>query len=238
VSEALPLFTEGTEYRATVQPGYPLTILLEPGEHPLKVIGGDRPLLAEGEVAPWQVAVTPAEAPRANIFVTVTRPGLRMGLVVATDRRTYLLNLTSVGLTTTRVLRWRYDVSSVVAAPPPAPPGPLPALPFRLHVGYQVQTTQGHQPEWVPRVYDDGMKVYIVFPGTMLFQEAPLLRGIGVNGPYLLNSRQAGRVVIVDQLASRLELRLGIGAQAEVVQVVRGVLETIQCPGHAQCPTW
>jgi type IV secretory pathway VirB9-like protein len=80
--------------------------------------------------------------------------------------------------------------------------------------------------------------MYLVFPVMVAYQEVPLLRGIGPNGPHLLNSRQVGRVIVVDQLASRLELRLGIGAQAEVVQVVRGVLETIQCPGHAQCPTW
>jgi type IV secretion system protein TrbG len=234
--ERLPLFEEGKEYTLEVAPGWPLTIVLEPGEQITSIVGGDRPVLLEQEQPPWEVKHSPQNAARQHVFVTVTKPGLSMGLVVATDRRTYYLTLKSVGKTATRQARWRYAPKPIATAPPP-PPGPFPQPPFRLHIGYWM-SQNGATPEWLPRVYDDGAKMYLLFPVTMLHQEAPLLRGVGVNGPYLLNSRQIGQVVIVDQLALRLELRIGIGEHAQVVQIVRGMLETIDCPGHAQCPQW
>jgi type IV secretion system protein VirB9 len=234
--ERLPLFEDGKEYRLAVAPGWPLTIVLEPGEQITSIVGGDRPVLLEQEQPPWDVKHSPQNTPRQHVFVTVTKPGLSMGLVVATDRRTYSLTLKSVGKTATRYARWRYAPKPVTAQPTP-PPGPLPHPPFRLHIGYWM-SQHGASPEWVPSVYDDGQKMYLLFPVTVLYQEAPLVRGVGVNGPYLLNSRQIGRVVIVDQLAPRLELRIGIGEHAQVVQIVRGMLDTIDCPGHAQCPQW
>lgn len=233
----LPLFVDDAEFAASVMPGYPLTVVLESGETIVSISGGDRPLLAEGEVAPWEIKHSPPGT-RPYVFITVTKPGLAMGLVVATDRRTYTLSLKSVPQTTTRQLRWRYAAPPVVAVVPAVPSGPLPTGRFRLHIGYSVTAQGDTRPEWTPTVYDSGEKMFLIFPITTLYQEAPLLRGIGVNGPYLLNSRQVGRVVVVDQVAPRLELRLGTGERASVVQVTRGMLDTINCPGHVQCPNW
>jgi len=236
--DPLPLFADGKEYPLEVAPGWPLTIVLEPGEQIVTIVGGDRPIVAEGEQPPWDVRHSPQTADRQQVFVTVTKPGLVMGLVVATNRRTYTLTLKAVGKTTRRTMRWRYPAPPVVAAPQPKPAaGPIPEPPYRLHIGYWMSQPTG-SPEWLPSVYDDGQKIYLLFPVTTRYQEAPLVRGVGVNGPYLVNSRQVGRVVVVDQLAPRLELRIGIGEHAEVVQVVRGLLATIDCPGHAQCPQW
>lgn len=236
--DLLPLFEDGKDYVLEVAPGWPLTVMLEPGEHIITVVAGDRPIVAEGEQPPWDVRHSPPTAEQQHVFVTVIKPGLTMGLVIATNRRTYTLTLKAVGKTTRRTMRWRYPAQPVVAAAPrKIVAGPIPEPPYRLHIGYWMSQPNG-SPEWLPSVYDDGQKMYLLFPVTTRYQEAPLVRGVGVNGPYLVNSRQVGRVVVVDQLAPRLELRIGIGEYAEVVQVVRGMLETIDCPGHVQCPQW
>ena len=67
----------------------------------------------------------------------------------------------------------------------------------------------------------------------------PLLRGMDEHGkPYLLNSRQVGRFVIVDELAPRLELRRGAKDDAQVVVITREQLRPIYCPGDPACPVW
>lgn len=72
----------------------------------------------------------------------------------------------------------------------------------------------------------------------MTIDTVPVIREVGPNGPQLVNARQFLNVVILDKLLSRLELRVGLGAHAEVVQVVRGSLRTIQCPESPECPVW
>jgi hypothetical protein len=71
-----------------------------------------------------------------------------------------------------------------------------------------------------------------------LFGTVPLVRMIGPNGPQLINARQYRNVTIVDQLAPRLELRVGVGVNAETVTITRGALRTIDCPGDEACPVW
>ena len=86
--------------------------------------------------------------------------------------------------------------------------------------------------------------LYIVYPEVTLFGTVPLVRGLGPNGPQLLNVRQFLNVVIIDSFAQvpRFELRVGIGEQAEVVTITRGTLRTIECgppqEADAACPVW
>jgi type IV secretion system protein TrbG len=115
---------------------------------------------------------------------------------------------------------------------------PDPQTPTHYHVGYLLESIR-HTPHWVPRsIVDDGRKTYIVYPEVVLFETVPLVRLIGPHGPQLVNARQFLNVVILDQLIGRAELRVGTGEQAETVTIRRGVLRTITCPGHAECPVW
>ena len=75
-----------------------------------------------------------------------------------------------------------------------------------------------------------------MLPEVTLFATAPLVRMIGPHGPALVNARHYLNVIIVDQLAPRLELRVGTGEHAEVVTITRGPLKTIDCPGATECP--
>ena len=81
--------------------------------------------------------------------------------------------------------------------------------------------------------------MYLRFPPVALHQRMPLLRGMTDQGkPYLLNARQYGEWLIVDELAPRLELRRGTGDEAQHMVITRGELRTITCPGAAECPQW
>lgn len=232
-------FQDGKEYTAEIAPGWPLAIVLEPGERFTGLVGGGQPVIQEGEPDPWSVKQTDPSAPQPHVFLTVTKPGLSMGLVITTDKRTYYVTAKSVPSTRYRAMRWTYPAAPVATTQPPQPtifPGN--GQSYYLHVGYQIEAPWP-VPDWVPmQVVDNGAKMFIVFPVTMLHQEAPMLRGIGANGPYLLNSRQINRVLIVDHLAPRLELRVGVGKTAQVVTITRQQLQRVTCPGNPQCPVW
>lgn len=238
-NEKLYPFVDGKEYTVEVGPGWPLTLTLEPGERFTGLVGGDRPLLEEGEVPPWDIKQTPEGAAQQHVFLTVTKPGLQMGLVVTTDKRTYYLTVKSVAKTKVRAVRWSYSPVEATAVQAKASGVfPDPSKPVYLHVGYQIAAPQP-VPDWTPiQVVDNGAKLFILFPATMLHQQAPMVRGIGPNGPYLLNSRQVNRALIIDHVAPRLELRMGVGKTAEVVTITRRQLQRITCPGDEQCPQW
>ena len=80
-------------------------------------------------------------------------------------------------------------------------------------------------------------KIYMRFKPAVLHQSMPLLRGMTEYGtPYLLNSRQYGEWVVVDELAPRLELRRGAGELAERVVVTREQLRVDQLPRRGSLP--
>ena len=236
-------FVPGTTNTAQVPLGGPLDIVLERGEAVRNIVGGDRAPMDTAQGARWEVkegGEGAGDTNRAHIFLTATDPGLTMGLVVTTTRRTYYLTCQSVKQSSTRVLRWRYAPAPVEAPKTAEPPGilPNPALPAQYHVGYSLSAGE-RPPAWMPRhVVDDGKKLYIIYPEVTLFGTVPLVRLLGPNGPQLVNARQYLNVVIIDHLVARAELRVGLGDQAETVTMTRGALRTIACPGDEACPVW
>ena len=74
--------------------------------------------------------------------------------------------------------------------------------------------------------------MYIVYPRDCALPDSAHGTDDRSNGPQLVNARQYLNVLIVDQLAPRLELRVGLEETAEVVTITRGNLKTIACPGH------
>jgi type IV secretion system protein VirB9 len=235
-------YTPGTTFAATVAMNWPLDIVLERGEQVRNIVGGDRSPAEGGQASRWEVkegAEGNGDTLRSHVFVTATQPGLTLGVVITSTKRTYYLTCKSVQQSPIRVIRWRYAVDPSEAAPPKPPPLlPDPTQPMRYHVGYQLTPSQP-QPSWMPRyVVDDGKKVYIVYPEVALFDTVPVVRLLGPNGPQLVNARQYLNVLIVDQLVARAELRVGIGERAQTVTVTRGVLRTMECPGDPACPVW
>ncbi len=79
----------------------------------------------------------------------------------------------------------------------------------------------GKAPFMPARVFDDGAKVYIQFPGSLPQGEAPPLFVQGSKGePALVNYRVKGNTYIVDRLFAVAELRLGADPQ-QIVHIIR-----------------
>jgi type IV secretory pathway VirB9-like protein len=237
-------FTPGGTYQAPVAVGTPLDMLFERGEEIRNYSGGDPELLGDGQQATrWEVKIGASgkDATLAqHLFVRATETGLKMGLVVTTTKRTYYLTCMSVKTSPVRVIAWHYPLDTSAPAPPKEPGLlPDPQEPMLYHVGYELRSVRATMPEWSPRMtIDDGRKMYIILPEVTLFATAPMVRKIGPNGAALVNVRNFLNVLIVDELAGRLELRVGIGDSAEVVTVARGNLQTIHCPDDPACPIW
>jgi type IV secretion system protein TrbG len=244
-AERVYTYAPGGTYAVPVSIGFPLDIVFGRGEQVHGVTDGDRAPQAEGQPRRWEVRQGVeglGDNQRHHVFVTVTEPGLKNGLAITTTKHTYYVTLESVKQSPIRVLRWKYapdPVEVVDVAPVALGPLPAPDAPASYHVGYQVSSSRQPAPTWLPRqIVDDGKKTYLIYPEVTLFETVPLVRLIGPNGPQLVNARQYLNVVVLDQLAPRLELRVGIGEQAEVVTVSRGNLRTIRCPDDADCPRW
>jgi type IV secretory pathway VirB9-like protein len=215
-------------------------------------VGGEASAVPPGQSAPsegqgtqhphwdWSEAKHGAgESLQAHLLLRANAPGIMMGLVITTTRRTYLLTCKSVKSAPLRVVRWKYPQDTPES--PPAPdPGllPDPAHPKLYHIGYESKGSRANINFFPRHVVDDGKKMFLVYPEVSLFETVPVVRMIGPNGPQLINVRQYLNVVIVDQLAPRLELRVGIGENAEIVTITRGNLRTIECPADPNCPVW
>jgi type IV secretion system protein TrbG len=250
-AELVQRFTPGTTFIVNVQVGVPLDVVLDPGEEVRNLVGGSgEDTTAEGApaeptpISPWTVkeGVSGKDATlRHHVFLTVTKPKLTMGLVITTTQRVLYLTCKSVKTSPIRAVRWEPSAVPVEAPVKPKEPGllPDPAQAKKWHVGYTIESAKQPPPEWSPRgVYDDGRKLFLLLPEVTLFETAPMVRMIGPNGPQLVNARTYLNVIIVDQLAPRLELRVGIGETAESVTVSRAALTTITCPGDERCPIW
>ena len=206
-------YAPGALYEVYAAPGYLSTIMLEPGEAVVTVAAGD--------TTRWMVEETTSgdlADPRAMLLIKPTRAGLRTNIVLATDRRTYLIEAIAVqGSAYSAQTAWRYpaeasrrDAGSIAGVA-------LEDLNFR----YRIETVRGRAPHWRPvRVFDDGRRTYVEFPLDIATSEAPplFLR----DGPdvALVNYRVSGNRYVVDRLFDVAELRLG-AQQQTIVRISR-----------------
>lgn len=110
-------------------------------------------------------------------------------------------------------------------APPPGQRNTVPAapqIPAEAARNYRYGLT-GDSPPWRPiSVFDDGRRVYVVFPRGIVQGEMPPLFVIGSDGEtQIVNSRIHQNVLIVDRLFGVAELRLGSGERQQVVRILR-----------------
>jgi type IV secretion system protein VirB9 len=213
-------FTDGALYQVYAAPGRVTVVSLQPGEELVTVAAGD--------TVRWIVGDTSSGAGaelRVNVLVKPTRSGLKTNLVVTTNRRTYLLELTSTAKAWMASVSWDYPKDRMLAlqrqsqaaqATAPVDTGlSLEKIRFRYAVS-------GSNPPWKPlRAFDDGEKVYIQFPGGIAQGELPPLFVIGAQGDgQLVNYRFRSPYYIVDRLFGAAELRLG-GDKGDVVRIER-----------------
>src|SRR5450830_1974028 len=213
-------YTDGALYQVYASTGRVTVVSLQPGEELVTVAAGD--------TVRWIVGDTSSGAGaelRVNVLVKPTRSGLKTNLVVTTNRRTYLLELTSTEKAWMASVSWDYPKDRMLAlqrqsqaaqATAPVDTGlSLEKIRFRYAVS-------GSNPPWKPlRAFDDGEKVYIQFPPGIAQGELPPLFVIGAQGDgQLVNYRFRPPYYIVDRLFGAAELRLG-GDKGDVVRIER-----------------
>ncbi|MBX9451558.1 MAG: P-type conjugative transfer protein TrbG [Mesorhizobium sp.] len=212
-------WSEGALYQVYAAPGQITNIALEPGES----LTGAGPIAA-GDTTRWIIGDTESGSGanrRVHILVKPTRPDISTNLVVTTDRRTYMIELRAREALYMPSVAWAYPASPAGsrAVTPSAPIIPAEAARnyrYGLHI-------RGDSPPWRPlSVFDDGRRVYVVFPRGIVQGEMPPLFVIGSDGEtQIVNSRVHQNVLIVDRLFGAAELRLGSGDRQQVVRIVR-----------------
>ncbi|MEM9178070.1 MAG: P-type conjugative transfer protein TrbG [Pseudomonadota bacterium] len=216
-------YTEGALYRLYASPGQVSDIALQSGETLVSVSAGDTVRWVVGDT----VSGTGPNA-RAHVLVKPINADIRTNLMIATDRRTYHLELESVPSGYMAALSWRYPVDE------------LAELTSRNRQAISAQANvidrglsldglnfdyrlSGDRPTWKPvRVFDDGRQVYIQMPDTIQTTDLPPLFVLGSDGDAeLVNYRLRGQYYIVDRLFQAAELRLGTKPQT-VVRISKG----------------
>lgn len=220
-------FTDGALYQVYTSPGRVTVIALQEGEELVTVSAGD--------TVRWIVGDTTSgagPAQRVHVMVKPTRTGLKTNMVITTNRRTYLVELSSTPQAWMASVSWDYPKDRMLAlqkqareaqAAAPVDAGlSLESIRFRYAIS-------GDSPPWKPlRAFDDGQKVYIQFPGGIAQGELPPLFVIGSQGDgQLVNYRFRSPYYVVDRLFGAAELRLGAD-KAQVVRIERidGVVST------------
>ena len=213
-------YADGALYQVYASPGRVTVIALQPGEDLVTVSAGDTVRWIVGDTTSGSGADL-----RVNVLVKPTRVGLKTNLVITTNRRTYLLEMSSTPQAWMASVSWDYPKDRMLAlqkqareaqAGAPVETGmALEQIRFRYAVS-------GDSPPWKPlRAFDDGEKVYIQFPGGIAQGELPPLFVIGPQGDgQLVNYRFRAPYYVVDRLFGAAELRLG-GDKAQVVRIER-----------------
>jgi P-type conjugative transfer protein TrbG len=206
-------YAPGALYEVYAAPGYLSTILLEPGEVVVTVAAGD--------TARWMVEETTSgdlAEPHALLLVKPLRAGIRTNIVLATNRRTYLIEAIAVqGSAYSARTAWRYRDDTAHRNASTFGAIALEELNFR----YRIETVRGRAPSWRPvRVFDDGRRTYVEFPLDIATSEAPPLFLRDGDDVALVNYRVAGNRYVVDRLFDVAELRLG-GQRQTIVRISR-----------------
>jgi type IV secretion system protein VirB9 len=216
-------YADGALYQVYTSPGRVTVIALQEGEELVTVSAGDTVRWIVGDTASGAGASL-----RVNILVKPTRVGLKTNLVITTNRRTYLLELSSTPQAWMASVSWDYPTDRMLAlqkqareaqAAEPVDSGlSVEQIRFRYAIS-------GDAPSWKPlRAFDDGQRVYIQFPGGIAQGESPPLFVIGPQGDgQLVNYRFRSPYYVVDRLFGAAELRLGgfKGGKAEIVRIER-----------------
>lgn len=216
-------FADGALYQVYTSPGRVTLIALQEGEELVTVSAGDTVRWIVGDT----VSGTGA-ALRVHVLVKPTRVGLKTNMVITTNRRTYLIELSSTPQAWMASASWDYPRDQLLALQKrtretkestPVDTGlSIENLRFRYAV-------TGDAPSWKPlRAFDDGRKVYIQFPAGIAQGELPPLFVIGAQGDgQLVNYRFRSPYYVVDRLFGAGELRLGgvRGGKPEVVRIER-----------------
>ncbi|MCW0021373.1 P-type conjugative transfer protein TrbG [Rhizobium sp. BT-226] len=179
-----------------------------------------------GDTVRWKVepATSGATGGQAiHLIVKPSEPGLVTSMVVTTSRRTYHIRLKSHPSQYMARIGFDYpeDVSTKLAdvnarMEVGAAAG---TAPDRLNFSYTVSGTASWKPK---RVYSDGMKTYIQFPGSVSSQDAPVLFVVSGGQNRIVNYRMKNNMMIVDYAVEKAILVSGVGWRQQKITIRRG----------------
>ena len=215
-------YTEGALYRLYASPGQVSDVALQPGEELVSVSAGDTVRWVVGDTISGS-----GNTARAHVLVKPISSGIRTNLMIATDRRTYHLELESVEGGYMAALSWRYpadELAGLMARNERAVAREAGSIGNGLtleglNFDYRMS---GDSPAWKPvRVFDDGRQVFIQMPDNIMATDMPPLFVLGEDGDAeLVNYRVRSNYYVVDRLFRAAELRLGTNNQT-VVRISR-----------------
>ena len=215
-------YTEGALYRLYASPGQVSDVALQPGEELVSVSAGDTVRWVVGDTISGS-----GNTARAHVLVKPISSGIRTNLMIATDRRTYHLELESVEGGYMAALSWRYpsdELADLTARNERAVAREAGSIGNGLtleglNFDYRMS---GDSPAWKPvRVFDDGRQVFIQMPENIMATDMPPLFVLGEDGDAeLVNYRVRSNYYVVDRLFRAAELRLGERNQT-VVRIAR-----------------
>jgi len=204
---------QGRLYQVYTKPERITDIAFEVGETVLSIGGGDSQR--------WTISETQSgKEPnlRKHIFVKPHQVGISTNLVVTTDRRTYHIEMHSLGNVSYQAsVSWKYPSSSIIfaneltgSAKGSRPQTPMSGLGQR-QLNFNYHFISSERPTWMPRrVFDDGHKTYVEFPEGMQDTEAPILYGLSRDMEQeVLNYRRYKNFYIIDHLIDTAELVVG-----------------------------
>lgn len=221
-------FEQSRVYEVWTAPMRITALTLEPGERIINKAAGDTERWMIGDTTSGEGATL-----QSQILIKPFRAGIATNMVIATNRRMYLLSLQASESTEAfnAVVTWTYPnplpngptptgATENPAASSVASSGPSPNI-ATLNQNYRIRAGW-RRPAWTPiSVSDDGRQTFITFPDTLGSTEAPPLFVVGEDGQaQLTNWRKQGSVYVVDRLFERAELRLG-GDNPRVVRIER-----------------
>jgi len=215
-------YTEGALFRLYASPGQVSDIALQPGEELVSVSAGDTVRWVVGDTISGS-----GNTARAHVLVKPISSGIRTNLMIATDRRTYHLELESTDGGYMAALSWRYpadELAGLTARNERAIARDAGSIERGLTLeglNFNYRMT-GDSPAWKPvRVFDDGRQVFIQMPDDIATTDMPPLFVLGSDGDAeLVNYRVRGNYYVVDRLFRAAELRLGERNQT-VVRISR-----------------
>jgi P-type conjugative transfer protein TrbG len=200
------------EFLVLCEPLRVTEILLAPGES-----AGDA---AAGDTERWMIQ--PVDG---RVLVKPKAASITTNLIILTNRHTYHLTLKSSGKYMPRIAFY-YPKEIITAeanrksvlerkAREAATPAPL----AKLNFAYAVS---GPDVPWRPvQTFDDGERVYIEMPQTLMASDAPTLmvNADGVNA--LVNYQVKGRYYVVDRLFKKAVLVSGTGKDQQQITIAR-----------------
>ena len=178
-----------------------------------------------GDAARWSIAVgTTGNGPGVtqHIYIKPHQERLLTNLIIPTNRRTYMIELSSTKTFYMPSVKWDYQkpitgLFKSADKEATAPATIANVAPENLYFGYEMRR-RDRKKSWAPlRIFDDGQKTYVVFDEEMRYRDTPVIYAKTDSGDLaLVNFRVNMPYYIIDGLMDEIILKRGHKSKDEI----------------------